>query len=161
MPKRQDEFEQFVVPLASGLLRFARRLTANKGTAEDLVQDTLLKAWRSYHQFEPGTSIKAWLYRILINTHHAQGRRPCSRLHAVPMEDIPSNLPTHEALEMRQALGRLPEDQRTALLLAVVEGFTCREIAEIAGVPMGTVMSRLSRARNALREVLVLKQETR
>ena len=138
------------MPEAQRLLRFALHLTRDKPSAEDLVQETLLKAWRSFHQFKDGTSVRAWLYRIMVNAFHEQARK--IRSMPIPVEPkIPAMI---ERLEMNQALDALPLEHRTVLLLGVVEGFTCREVAEILSVPIGTVMSRLSRARQALREKL-------
>jgi RNA polymerase sigma-70 factor (ECF subfamily) len=138
------------MPEAQRLLRFALRLTHDTPSAEDLVQEVLLKAWRSFHQFRDGTNARAWLYRILVNAFHEQGRKV--RSGPIPVNNkVPAMI---ERLEVNQALDSLPEEHRTVLLLGVVEGFTCREISEILAVPIGTVMSRLSRARQALREKL-------
>jgi RNA polymerase sigma-70 factor, ECF subfamily len=153
----QHEFERVVMPEAPALLRFARRLTSNAPSAEDLVQETLLKAWRGYRQFQAGTSVRAWLYRILINEFYGQGRKIRASPAMVPLEDrIPAgaNATAVDRLQIAQALDSLPLEHRTVLLLGVVEGFTCREVADILSVPIGTVMSRLSRARQSLREKL-------
>ena len=143
------------MPEAPRLLRFALRLTRDTPSAEDLVQETLLKAWRSFHQFEEGSNARAWLYRILLNTFYGEGRKarsPAGMLnHQIPMA---AGLPTLEKLEVIEAFDALPEDHRTVLLLGVVEGFTCREISGILTIPIGTVMSRLSRARESMREKL-------
>ena len=147
----QREFERIVMPEAPRLLRFALRLTHDTPGAEDLVQETLLKAWRSFHQFKDGTSARAWLYRILVNAFYEQGRKIQNA--PIPVGNkIPAMI---ERLEVNQALDSLPEEHRTVLLLGVVEGFTCREMSGILAVPIGTVMSRLSRARQALREKLM------
>jgi RNA polymerase sigma-70 factor, ECF subfamily len=141
------------MPEAQRLLRFAVRLTHDTPSAEDLVQETLLKAWRSFHQFRDGSSARAWLYRILIHAFYGQARK--KSVPVVRLEDqVGAGPGMIERLEMNQALDGLPEEHRTVLLLGVVEGFTCREIAEILSVPIGTVMSRLSRARQGLREKL-------
>lgn len=139
------------MPEAQRLLRFALQLTRDTSSAEDLAQETLLKAWRGFHQFKDGTSARAWLYRILLNAFYEQGRK-------IRNEPIPvtSRMPAMiERLEVNQALDSLPAEHRTVLLLGVVEGFTCREMSGILSVPIGTVMSRLSRARQALREKLM------
>ena len=136
------------MPESARLLRFARRLTKNAPGAEDLVQETLLKAWRSFHRFREGNT-RAWLYRILLNAFYEQGRK----IQAIPIRSTAPNT-TLEKLEINQALELLPLEQRAVLLLGVVEGFTCREMSEILAVPIGTVMSRLSRARQSLREKL-------
>jgi RNA polymerase sigma-70 factor, ECF subfamily len=152
----ENEFERVAMPHARSLLRFALRLTRDAFAAEDLVQETLLLAWRGFHQFETGTNVRAWLFRILINAFRTQKRKGRSSLPALaltPGIPVPSRS-HHEFIEVTQALDRLGVEHRTVLLLGVVEGFTCREIAEILTVPIGTVMSRLSRAREAMREAL-------
>lgn len=151
-----SEFERVAMPHARSLLRFALRLTRDAFAAEDLVQETLLLAWRGFHQFEAGTNVRAWLFRILINAFHGQKRKERASFPTLALTpDIPVASRSHlEFLEVTQALDRLGVEQRTVLLLGVVEGFTCREIAEILTVPIGTVMSRLSRAREAMREAL-------
>jgi len=139
------------MPHLASLLRVARRLTFDSASAEDLVQETMLCAWRGFGGFQTGTNARAWLFRILFNVFHSQGRRvrpdaPVSQLSARPM--------FQEAAEIAEALQALSIEQRTVLLLAVVEGFTCQEIAGILDLPIGTVMSRLSRARQELRSIL-------
>jgi RNA polymerase sigma-70 factor (ECF subfamily) len=138
------------MPEAPRLLRFARRL-AGSANADDLTQETLLRAWKGFAGFSEGTNARAWLYRIMINTWREQGRR---RVQESEMVDRAVAFCALERLELAEALDSLPEEFRTALLLAVIEGFTCREISGILGVPMGTVMSRLSRARQVMREKL-------
>ena len=144
------------IPQSGSLLRFACRLTNDRAAAEDLVQETLLQAWRNFHQFEPESNIRAWLFRILVNRFYGQGRKTRLAPVMVPLSPgIRSRAAsTDETLEVLEALGQLPSEQRAVLLLGVVEGFTCNEVAKILSVPIGTVMSRLSRARRALREKL-------
>ena len=143
------------MPHAGSLLRFALRLTRNPAASEDLVQETLLLAWRSFHQLETGANARAWLFRILIHAHYGQDRKARVRPQTVELAAAGSvGRPDAEFLEVAQALDRLAVDHRTVLLLAVVEGFTCREIGDILMLPIGTVMSRLSRAREAMRESL-------
>ena len=156
MERPEIEFERVAMPHTPSLLRFALRLTHDPHSAEDLVQETLLLAWRGFAQFEAGTNARAWLFRILINAFHAQHRKLRSSLPTLLLTpEIPAaSGSSPELLEVLQALGRLGADQRTALLLAAVEGFTCREIADILAIPMGTVMSRLGRAREAMRQLL-------
>jgi RNA polymerase sigma-70 factor (ECF subfamily) len=155
MKRSNEQFEQVAMPYAGSLLRFALRLTRNPAAAEDLAQETLLLAWRSFHQLEAGANARAWLFRILIHAHYGQIRKARARPQTVALSAAGSLAGRDaEFLEVTQALDRLATDHRTVLLLAVVEGFTCREIGEILGVPMGTVMSRLSRAREAMRESL-------
>jgi RNA polymerase sigma-70 factor (ECF subfamily) len=156
MARLGDDFEQVAMPHARSLLRFALRLTRNSYAAEDLVQETLLLAWRGFRQFQTGTNVRAWLYRILMNAFLAQDRKERASLPTLVLTPEAGAVPnsSSDTLEVIQALNRLSVDQRTVLLLAVVEGFTCREIAEILTVPIGTVMSRLSRARESMRELL-------
>jgi RNA polymerase sigma-70 factor (ECF subfamily) len=148
---REQEFGEVAMPQARNLLRFARRLTSDPTAAEDLVQETLMRAWRGFDQFRGGTNARAWLFRILLNTFYGQGRK--KRLTVVPLGDTDRAGPVgnHIAFEITDALAKLPADQRTVLLLGSVEGFTCREISEMLQIPMGTVMSRMSRARQAMR----------
>jgi RNA polymerase sigma-70 factor, ECF subfamily len=153
----QAEFERIVMPEAPRLLRFAARLTRDTAAAEDLVQETLLKAWRSFHQFRDGTNARAWLYRILVNAFYGEGRKVRGFPATTRLEDQITGVASSamiERLEINQALDSLPLEHRTVLLLGVVEGFTCREVSEILTVPIGTVMSRLSRARQSLCEKL-------
>ncbi|MGD1073321.1 MAG: sigma-70 family RNA polymerase sigma factor [Bryobacteraceae bacterium] len=144
------------IPQSGSLLRFACRLSGDRAAAEDLVQETLLQAWRSFHQFEPGSNMRAWLFRILVNTFYGQGRRIRLAPVMVPISSgmHSSAFATDERLEVLEALEQLPSEQRAVLLLGVVEGFTCSEMSKILSLPIGTVMSRLSRARRALREKL-------
>jgi RNA polymerase sigma-70 factor (ECF subfamily) len=153
----QDRFERIVMPEAPRLLRFARRLTGEMHAADDLVQETLLKAWRNFRQLQEGSSARAWCYRIMLNTFYGQGRKVRAMPATVPLEDrvlVGATSPGIDNVEISQALDALPAEHRTVLLLGVVEGFTCREVSEILSVPIGTVMSRLSRARQSLREKL-------
>jgi len=158
---REHEFGEVALPQARSLLRFARRLTSDPAAAEDLVQETLMRAWRGFDQFRGGTNARAWLFRILLNTFYGQGRK--GRLTLVPLGEIDrAGLDgDHGSFEITDALAKLPVDQRTVLMLGAVEGFTCREMSEMLQIPMGTVMSRLSRARQAMRSHLVTEQGAR
>jgi RNA polymerase sigma-70 factor (ECF subfamily) len=152
---RQDEFERIAMPHTRSLLRVARRLTS-EDAAEDLVQETMLAAWRGFHQFRSGTNERAWLFRILINAVHARGRKLRAMPAMSPMaeHDFPAGAVIPAAVEIAQALDELPPEQKEVLLLGVVEGFTGQEIAGILSIPIGTVMSRMSRGREALRQGL-------
>ncbi len=145
---RQEEFEQVAMPHTRSLLRVARRLTPD---AEDLVQESMMLAWRGFHRFQSGTNIRAWLFRIMLNAFHMSVRKSAPVLLPLDSRVVAAKPSVESAAEVAQALDELAVEHRTVLLLGVVEGFTCLEISEILGVPLGTVMSRLSRARDAMR----------
>jgi RNA polymerase sigma-70 factor (ECF subfamily) len=151
VPTQQQEFERIAMPHLAALLRVARRLTAEATSAEDLVQETMLLAWRGFHGFQAGSNARAWLFRILFNVFHGEGRK-ASRTPGPQLCDVRPMM--QEAAEIAEALQSLPMEQRTVFLLCVVEGFTCRQAAGILELPIGTVMSRLSRARQELRRFL-------
>jgi len=171
-----ERFADDAMPYMDALFTAAMRLTHNAADAEDLVQETYLRAYRGYGRFETGTNLRAWLYRILtnayINSYRAKQRRPAEsdlgdvedlylyrRLGGLEAssrgrsaEDELMDLVTDE--EVKAALDDLPEQFRVAVLLADVEGFSYKEIAEILDIPIGTVMSRLHRGRKALQQRL-------
>jgi len=149
-------FRQGVETAIPALRRYARALTRNAELADDLVQDTLVRALRSEHLFHGG-DIRSWLYTILTNLNRnrlrALARRPA--LQAIDDNDAPAMAgPEAGARDIERALSSLVEDQRTALLLVVLEGLTYREVAEVQAVPIGTVMSRLARARMQIKAYL-------
>ena len=169
----ESRFEAEALPLLPGLYSAANRLTRNAADAEDLVQETYLRAFRGFHQFQEGTNIKAWLYRILMNTFINSYRKKQRQPQTVSDDEVAdwylyskmseSGLePSAEAEvieslpdeDVQDALSSIPEQFRIAVLLADVEGFSYKEIAEITGVPIGTVMSRLHRGRKALEKRL-------
>jgi len=154
------EFEAAALPHTQALLRTAKRLTrGDLSIAEDLVQETMLNAWRSFHQFERGTRCKSWLFRILLNLCSKRIQKLVSSP-ALVFLDAPcaSEISQAETVsghaEMLRALDSLSAEHRAVLTLQVVEGFTCGEVAKILGVPIGTVMSRLCRAKLALRAIV-------
>lgn len=153
---RAATFETTALPFAATLLRAARHITGERSAADDLVQETLLQAWRAFHQFEPGTNCRAWLFRIMLNLWSKVRNKQQRHLQAVPLDEViagrESDIQMH--LQVRMAVDALPEEQRVVLMLGVVEGFTCKEIADMLSLPIGTVMSRLARGRMRLRGAL-------
>jgi RNA polymerase sigma-70 factor (ECF subfamily) len=142
-------FQQSVEATIPALRRYARALTRNADTADDLVQDTLVRALRSEHLFHGG-DIRSWLYTILTNLNRNRLRSLARRPMLLSIED--NDAPDMAGPEAGQrdivrALDSLVEEQRSALLLVVLEGLSYREVADVQGVPIGTVMSRLARAR--------------
>ena len=158
-----DAFEAEALPHLNDLYRTTRRLLRDAGAAEDLVQEVYLQAWKSFHKYEPGTNCRAWLYKILFNKIDHHRRRQTTRRRFVAdgeefiAETLASPSPVPAGLtdeEVLRALDRLVPRFREAVLLADVEEFSYTESSEILGVPIGTVMSRLSRARAQLRTTL-------
>jgi RNA polymerase sigma-70 factor, ECF subfamily len=149
-------FQQGIQAAIPALRRYARALTRDAESADDLVQDTLVRALRSEHLFHGG-EIRSWLYTILTNLNRNRLRALARRPALMPIED--ADAPTASGTEaggrdIERALGSLVEDQRVALLLVVLEGLSYREVAEVQGVPIGTVMSRLARARAQIKAFL-------
>ncbi len=151
-----NSFQQSIEASIPALRRYARALTRDVETADDLVQDTLVRALRSEHLFHGG-AIRSWLYTILTNLNRNRLRSLARRPAVTQLEDndAPDAAgPEAGGRDIERALALLVEEQRTALLLVVLEGLTYREVAEIQGVPIGTVMSRLARARNQIKTFL-------
>lgn len=149
------------------LLRAAVRLARDVSVAEDLVQEAMLRAWRHFDGFQPGTNCKAWLFRIMLNcwsTRHQQIRQEAIQFfpeqYAESVSAAKAPATRFSAEEIQNAIDLLSEDYRTVLVLFAVEGFSCKEIADILSVPIGTVMSRLSRARTMVKDDLA-KREAR
>jgi RNA polymerase sigma-70 factor (ECF subfamily) len=154
--ERVSGFRSDVEAAIPALRRYARALTRDAETADDLVQDTLVRALRSEHLFHGG-DVRSWLYTILTNLNRNRlrslARRPVMTL--IGDDDAPDmSGPEAGSRDIERALASLVEDQRTALLLVVLEGLTYREVAEVQGVPVGTVMSRLARARAQIKAFL-------
>jgi RNA polymerase sigma-70 factor (ECF subfamily) len=171
--ERVARFERDALQYTSQLYSAAMRYTKNPHDAQDLVQDTYAKAFTAFHQYQDGTNLKAWLYRILtttfINTYRKDQRRP--QISGAEVEDwqlarasshtsdqgksaedeVLENLPDGD---VKLAMEEIPEEFRMAVYYADVEGYSYKEIAEILGIPAGTVMSRLHRGRKLLRELL-------
>ncbi len=149
-------FRQKVEGAIPALRRYARALTRDADIADDLVQDTLVRALRSEHLFE-GEEIRSWLYTILTNLNRNRLRSLARRPVLSPIEDndAPDLAgPEAGARDIERALALLVEEQRAALLMVVLEGMSYREVAEVQGVPIGTVMSRLARARAQIKTYL-------
>lgn len=172
-----QRFESEALQHASSLYGAALRMTRSPADAEDLVQEAYLRAFRSWRQFQPGTNLKAWLFRILTNlyiTSYRRRQREPSMVSTSDADDFdlyatlaaqPETATARSAEsivleglvddDVKQALSDLPEQFRIAILLADVEGFSYREIADMLGIPIGTVMSRLHRGRKVLQRALM------
>lgn len=172
----QDDFVKDAMQFAPQLFSTAMRMTRNKSDAEDLVQETYIKAWRSFHTFQTGTNLRAWLYRIMTNTfinkYNSKQRKPSEteldeveelylykRLGSIDQSKLSSSaedqmLDLFTDDEVKSALEELPETFRIPVLLSDVDGFSYKEISEMLEVPLGTVMSRLHRGRKAMQKLL-------
>jgi RNA polymerase sigma-70 factor, ECF subfamily len=176
--QRRERFTTEALPLVDRLYSAALRYTRDPTDAEDLVQETMVKAYRSFHQYRPGTNLKAWLYRVLHTTYISMYRKAQRRPQETLQEEIDDFsfydevartgssaerevLDSLTADEVKQALAELPETFRLAVYLADVEGFAYKEIAEIMDTPVGTVMSRLHRGRKALHKALATYARSR
>ena len=169
------DFESLTMPYLDALYNTALRMTRSPQDAEDLVQETYLKAYRHYDKFEEGTNLKAWLFRIMKNTFINNYRKKQARPIESDFSDVEESMehrlttpwgkaildPEAELLEqvvdagVEEALKELPEDYRMAVMLADLEHFSYKEIAEILDIPLGTVMSRLYRGRKLLEQAML------
>ncbi len=168
LQQRYREFEKEAVPHMDAVYNFALRMTGDEDDADDLVQETFLKAFRFFDKFEKGTNCKAWLFRILKNSYINDYRKQTKEPDKVDYEDVQNfyeNIKSDQ-VEMRHyeqdaftnllddeissAITDLPEDFRTVIILSDIEGFTYEEIADFVDIPVGTVRSRLHRARKML-----------
>jgi RNA polymerase sigma-70 factor (ECF subfamily) len=172
----KDKFTSDAMQYASQLFSTALRMTRNRSDAEDLVQETYIKGWRSFHTFQEGTNLRAWLFRIMTNTYinkyNAKKRKGTEvelddveelflykRLGSIDQSQLSSSaedqmLELFTDDEVKNALESLPEDFRIPVLLSDVDGFSYKEIAEMLEIPIGTVMSRLHRGRKAMQKLL-------
>ena len=166
----RERFERDALPILPGLYGAALRMTRNPSDAEDLIQETFLRAYRGFGGFTEGTNLKAWLYRILtntfINSYRKRQREPVTvledeipdwYLYGTEQSEASAETEVLDRMpdaDVKEALDALPEQFRMAVWLADVEGFSYKEIAEILDVPIGTVMSRLHRGRKALEKRL-------
>lgn len=141
------------------LRRYARAMLGDRASADDLVQDTLERAWRRFAQWQAGSDLRAWLFSIMHNLRVDQLRRPS--LPSEPLDDDACAVPTRptqsdrlEVVDLESALAQLPDEQRAVLLLVAVEEMSYAEVAAALGIPLGTVMSRLARGRERLRRIM-------
>lgn len=171
--KKQKDFDEEIIPHMDALYNFALRLTTDPNDAEDLVQDTIVKAYRFFSSYEKGTNAKAWMFRILKNSFINNYRKSSKKPSQVDYDEVSSyyesvraertetsdleSLMFREMMDddLSEALTRLPEDFRTVVLLCDVDGYTYEEIANMLDVPIGTIRSRLHRGRNLLKTELL------
>ncbi len=166
---KRRSFEETALPYLDAVYRFALRLCGNTAQAEDLTQETMLRAYKAWHQFQPGTNVRAWLLTIVRNNFINEYRKVKHRAESVDINQIEMHTVFHEVSEadpegkffeqivdeqVWRAIDTLPDEFKETLLLSDVEGLHYAEIAEVTGVPVGTVKSRLYRARQALQRKL-------
>jgi len=170
--ERQQEFQTEAVPHKDALYNYALKIVRNSDDAQDLVQDTYYKAYKSYHQFQGGTNSKAWMFMILKNTfinNYRKLKREPSKVDYDEIEDIYENIKSEQSKDnnldldfynnlfdddLSSALAKLPEKMKEVFLLCDLEGYSYEEISEIVDIPIGTVRSRLHRARKLLQDEL-------
>lgn len=177
--RKQSDFNEEIIPHLDALYNFGLRLTTDPNDAEDLVQDTIVKAYRFFSSYEKGTNAKAWLFRILKNSYINNYRRKSKKPQQVDYDEVATFYETIRAErtdtsdledtmyreliddDITNALDQIPEDFRTVVLLCDVEDFTYEEIANMLDVPIGTIRSRLHRGRNLLKAQLLDYAEDR
>lgn len=177
--RKQDDFREEMLPHLDALYNFALRLSTDPNDAEDLVQDTIVKAYRFFNSYEKGTNAKAWLFRILKNSYINKYRKQSKQPYKVDYDEVSTfyesirnertdttdleEILFRELLDddITSALENLPEDFRTVVMLCDIDGFTYEEIANMLDVPIGTIRSRLHRGRNLLRSELLEYAERR
>jgi RNA polymerase sigma-70 factor (ECF subfamily) len=159
-PTPEDDFKSDLIALIPQMRAFARTLCGDRTQAEDLAQDTLLRAWNSRGSFQPGTNLKAWTFMILRNQFYSDKRRSWRSTPLDPetaertLVATTNPIATLELDEVRRALAMLPDDQREALIMIGAGGLSYEEVSEICGVAVGTIKSRVSRARDRLALIL-------
>src|SRR6056297_2563934 len=171
--QKQKDFDEEIIPHMDALYNFALRLTTDPNDAEDLVQDTIVKAYRFFSSYEKGTNAKAWMFRILKNSFINNYRKSSKKPSQVDYDEVASFYESIRAErtetsdledtmyreliddDITNALDQIPEDFRTVVLLCDVEDFTYEEIANMLDVPIGTIRSRLHRGRNLLKAQLM------
>jgi len=173
-PDRRAEFEALALPHLDSLYRTGLRMTRSREEAEDLVQETFMKAYRSFATFQPDTNMRAWLFKILTNSYINRYRRQSLEPVRTSFNDVKSFLASEDAAEatasteamedfdlgerldgeVKQALEELPEEFRLVVIMALVEGLSYKDISRALDIPLGTVMSRLYRGRQALKNRL-------
>jgi len=157
-----ENFESVALPHLNDLYRAARRIIGDQAEAEDAVQETYYQAWKSFHRFETGTNCRAWLFKILFHVINHQRRKLWRWSLFATIEEAPCAIPTYEPPipqdltdeDVLRAFEKLPQHYREVVQLADVQEFSYKEIADMLDIPMGTVMSRLSRGRKLLRAEL-------
>ncbi|MGE0585974.1 MAG: RNA polymerase sigma factor [Flavobacteriaceae bacterium] len=161
--QRQNAFKREMLSLLPGLRAFAMSLCGRHDKADDLVQETIMKAWAKQTSYQPDTNMKAWLFTILRNEFYSQMRkrgREVSDADGILTEKLSTHPSQYGALDLqdfRKALETLPDDQREAIILVGASGFAYEEAAEICGCATGTIKSRVSRARSRLQEILSVR----
>jgi RNA polymerase sigma-70 factor (ECF subfamily) len=163
--KNEQDFKRALLSCLGSLRAFGVSLTGRHDRADDLVQDTIMKAWAKKSSFEPGTNMKAWLFTILRNEFYSQIRKSGREIQdsdGYYTEQLATNPGQYGALDLedfKSALEKLPDDQREAIILIGASGFSYEEAALICGVAVGTIKSRVSRARSRLQEILGVSGE--